>query len=709
MVNLNLSSLNGANGFIIPGLDEDSRLGDAVSNAGDINGDGIVDILIGAKDADVNDQNSTGKIYVIFGENTNFSPIFNLANLDGNNGFVINGINPEDLAGISVSKAGDINNDGFDDLIIGARGADPDNESNAGESYVVFGTNTGFNSSLDLANLDGNNGFVINGIDGGDLSGTSVSNAGDVNGDDIDDLIIGANFADPNSTSNAGESYVVFGNNDGFGSSLNLANLNGNNGFVINGIDKSDFSGVSVSSAGDINNDGLDDVIIGANFADPNGNKNAGESYLVFGNNTEFNSSLNLANLDGNNGFVINGIDAGDNSGISVSSAGDINGDGFADLIVGAANADPHNQENGGEAYIIFGTDVEFSTNFDLSTLNGRNGFIINGANIDNLLGTSVNGIGDVNGDRLDDVIISAVGANQETGLSYVLFGREEGFKAIVNLADLHPNEGYLIQGMDTGDRSGNSVSGAGDFNDDGINDLIIGAPQANPNNIRNAGESYLIFGQDERSLDIVDFTRGNNQDVNVPELDEQIGISLNNGLGVTQIDFTFSFDSNLLTVDDVILSSSLQAQNWQKTINRDISGQVTVSLTGDALSGGAIDLVSLDANVPGDATYGATNALSIDSIQLNQGEFNVIGDTATHLVAYLGDADGDRAYTMKDAMAISRLVTGIDSEFSAFSGVAPHLVADINSDGIISALDAVLVANVARGLSSSFIPNLPG
>ena len=709
MVNISLSSLNGTNGFIIPGLDEDGRLGDAVSSAGDINGDGIVDIIIGAKDADVNKQNSAGQIYVIFGSNTDFSPVFNLANLDGNNGFVINGIDPEDLAGISVSKAGDINNDGFEDLIIGARGADPNSKSKAGESYVVFGKNGGFGSSLNLANLNGNNGFVINGIDGGDLSGTSVSNAGDVNGDNIDDLIIGANFADPNSKSKAGESYVVFGKNGGFGSSLNLANLNGNNGFVVNGINKSDFSGVSVSSAGDINNDGFDDVIIGANFADPNENKNAGESYIVFGSNAEFNSSLNLADLNGNNGFIINGSNTGDNSGISVNSAGDINGDGFDDLIIGAANANPNNQENGGEAYIIFGTDVEFKSNFDLSTLNGRNGFIINGANVDDLLGTSVSGVADVNGDRLDDVIVSAVGANQEQGLSYVLFGREEKFKAVVDLADLQPNEGFIIQGIDAGDRAGNSVSGAGDVNGDGIEDLIIGAPQADPNNIRNAGESYLIFGQDERSLDIVDFTRGNNQDVNLPDLEEQIGIRLNNGLGVTQIDFTFSFDSDLLKVNDVVLGSSLQANNWQKTINRDISGQVTVSLTGDALSIGAIDLVSLDATVPGDATYGATNALSVDSIQLNQGELNVIGDTATHLVAYLGDADGDRAYTMKDAIAISRLVTGIDSEFLAFSGINPRLVADINGDGIISALDAALVANVADGLSSSFIPDLPG
>ena len=711
MVNVNLSSLDGITGFIIPGLEQDSRFGDAVSSAGDVNGDGIADIVIGAKDADVNGNNSAGKIYVIFGKNTSFSSSFDLTNLDGSNGFVINGIDAEDVAGISVSNAGDINKDGVDDLIIGARGADPNNNSNAGESYVVFGKKDGFTGSLNLADFDGNNGFVINGIDGGDLSGTSVSDAGDVNGDGIKDLIIGANFADPNDKSKAGESYVVFGKDGGFASNFNLADLDGNNGFAINGIQENDFSGVSVSSAGDINNDGFDDLIIGANAADPNSNKNAGESYVVFGKDGGFASSLNLADfadLGGDIGFIINGINADDNSGISVSSAGDINGDGFSDLVVGAINADPNNQENAGQAYVIFGTNAEFKSNFDLSTLNGRNGFIINGASVDNLLGTSVSDAGDVNGDRLDDIIISAVGANQEKGTSYVLFGSQEEFKAVVNLDELKPNKGFAIEGIDEGARSGNSVSGAGDINDDSYDDIIIGAPQADPNNIRDAGESYLIFGQDERSLDITDFTRGNNQNVNTSGVGDEIGISLNNGAGVTQIEFTLSFDSQLLTVNDFIISDSLQAQNWQKTINQDISGQVTVSLTGNVLSEGATDLVSLDASVPGDATYGKANALSLESIQLNGGDLQVIGDTATHLVGYLGDVDGDRAYTMKDANAISRFVVGLESEFSAFPDTDPRLVADINGDGVISSLDAALVANVVNELPSQFISPLP-
>ena len=144
------------------------------------------------------------------------------------------------------------------DLIIGAYRADPNGNSTAGESYVVFGgSGVGSTGSINLSGLSGTDGFVLNGVDAGDRSGFSVSGAGDINGDGVADLIIGASWQ-IRMVIAAGESYVVFGGS-GVGStgSINLSGLSGTDGFVLNGVDAGDRSGISVSGAGDINGDGV--------------------------------------------------------------------------------------------------------------------------------------------------------------------------------------------------------------------------------------------------------------------------------------------------------------------------------------------------------------------------------------------------------------------------------------------------------------------
>jgi hypothetical protein len=203
---------------------------------------------------------------------------------------------------------------------------------------VVFGKADG--TAVDLtAVAAGTGGFVINGIDPDDYSGIGVSGAGDLNGDGLDDLIVGAFGGDPAGNGDARETYVVFGKADG--TVVNLSAVaRGIGGFVINGIDPFDYSGMGVSGAGDVNGDGLDDVIVGAPLADPAGNMWAGESYVVFGKADG--TTVNLtAVAAGSGGFVINGIDPYDRSGRSVSGTGDVNGDGLADVIVGAPYVNP--------------------------------------------------------------------------------------------------------------------------------------------------------------------------------------------------------------------------------------------------------------------------------------------------------------------------------------------------------------------------------
>ncbi len=154
---------------------------------------------------------------------------------------------------------------------------------------MVFGSDQGFPATIDLA-TDAD--LIIQGAAADDCSGSSVSGAGDVNGDGIDDLIIGAPGADPNGRDAAGASYVVFGTDQGFPATIDLAS---DADLIIQGAAAYDYSGCSVSGAGDVNGDGIDDLIIGAPGADPNGRDYAGASYVVFGTDQGFPATIDLA------------------------------------------------------------------------------------------------------------------------------------------------------------------------------------------------------------------------------------------------------------------------------------------------------------------------------------------------------------------------------------------------------------------------------
>jgi hypothetical protein len=425
---IDLSGLDGTSGFRLSGVAAHDHSGISVASAGDVNGDGFDDVIIGGDAADINGDYS-GTSYVVFGTGAGFASNVDLSGLDGTTGFRLTGAAEKDAAGHSVASAGDVNGDGFDDVIIGAAGANP-NGRTPGASYVVFGTDTGFASNIDLSSLDGSNGFKISGVVLDDRTGTSVA-SGDINGDGYDDLIMGARFADPNGYY-SGATYVVFGTDAGFASNVDLSGLDGSNGFKLSGVAAYDQSGRSVASAGDINGDGFDDVIVGAPFADPNGTR-SGASYVVFGKEGGFAANIELSSLDGSNGFRISGATERDFSGSSVASAGDVNGDGFDDVIVGAPYTGlddyDHRYFYSGASYVVFGKAGGFASDIDVASLDGTNGFKIEALieGVYDYNGQSVASAGDVNGDGFDDLIIGSrfAGANgYHSGSSYVVFGR---------------------------------------------------------------------------------------------------------------------------------------------------------------------------------------------------------------------------------------------------------------------------------------------
>ena len=404
----------GTGGFVVYGQSPRDYSGTSVASAGDINGDGFTDFIIGAPRGDGatgGRYDDRGDTYVVFGKASGFGAV-NLATIAaGTGGFVIYGQDAGDRAGQSVSSAGDINGDGFDDLIIGAYRGDAagNGKNDAGDTYVLFGRASGWGAPIDLAAVaGGSGGFVIHGQDAGDTyiffgsaSGRSVASAGDINGDGFADIIIGAWAGDGANNTKwlAGDTYVVFGQASGWGT-IDLETVAaGTGGFVIHGQDQGDRAGYSVASAGDINGDGFDDLIIGAPYGASTSNAlyGAGDSYVVFGRASGWGAPIDLATVAaGNGGFVIHGWSYADDSGTSVASAGDINGDGFADLIIGAPGGDGVtgiSNDVRGESYVIFGRDftntVTHAGSASAEVLTGTSGanVMVAGLGNDTLLG----------------------------------------------------------------------------------------------------------------------------------------------------------------------------------------------------------------------------------------------------------------------------------------------------------------------------------
>ena len=570
---------DGSGTYRFVGADGEDLSGYSVSSAGDVDGDGRADLLLGARWADGigNGQSNAGEAYLIASADLEaldaadgtVDGVIDLANVqNGASSYRFVGADDEDLSGWSVSSAGDVNGDGKSDLLIGALTADGmgNGESVAGETYLIAGADLVAldradgteDGVIDLANVqNGASSYRFVGGDAFDASSHSVSSAGDVDGDGRADMLIGARGADGigNGDSNAGETYLIAaadlvaldkadGTEDGM---IDLANVqNSASSYRFVGGDVSDWSGVSVSSAGDMDGDGRADLLIGGRWADGigNGDSNAGETYLIAAADLEAldaadgteDGVIDLANVqNGASSYRFVGADLLDESGYSVSSAGDVDGDGRADLLIGARGADGIDNDDSwvGETYLIAAADLVALDKADgtedgvidlANAQNGASSYRFVGADGSDQSGWSVSSAGDVDGDGHADLLIGAWRAdgigNGETNLGeayliaaadFVTLDRADGTEdGVIDLANVQNGaSSYRFVGADAFDNSGWSVSSAGDVDGDGKADLLIGAQNADGigNGETNSGETYVIAAKDLEALDAADGT----------------------------------------------------------------------------------------------------------------------------------------------------------------------------------------------------------
>ena len=482
-------------GFTVLGTLASERVGTVVDATGDTNGDGIDDVILAAPGATYYEAHGGG--YIIHGRENFSSSEITQGDLTSEIGHVYVLQLNVNWTSLSLAGLGDVNGDGIDNFGMAA--------SSPNQPWPGFvGTTSAFSDwerPIPIVTTDvvADGGF--NFIYGDDIpldSKIIIGDAGDIDKNEYNEVIVGV--------PEIGAALLVQGKpRDNF-SLLNLSPYSGTDwsgGEVVVhsvvGLPEGDEAHYAISTAGDLNGDGIDDFAVGVANADTPGGAGAGAVYVIFGNSDGLPTALDVGNLDGTNGTVIHGGAAGDGVGHAVGAAGDVNGDGYDDLVIGAPFMGP-NGVGSGQSFVVFGRPGGWERYVDVTTLDGANGFAIDGEAAGDRSGWSIDGAGDVNDDGIDDLILGAPGvdaAGPDSGRAYVVFGSTERALATLHLSALDGRNGLAFDGMAAGDETGFGVSAAGDVNDDGVADLLVGAPGSDANGVE-AGAAYVHFGTTE-------------------------------------------------------------------------------------------------------------------------------------------------------------------------------------------------------------------
>jgi len=384
------------------------------------------------------------------------------------------GIDLHETAGYSIGTGGDVNGDGYDDIIVGTWACSRGGIS-AGCSYLLLGRKGGWEKRISFSESDAS--FL--GEAPYDESGRKVAIVQDINGDGLDDILIGAPGNDENGDK-AGKMYIIFGSVSGWKQNVRLSDAD--SCFI--GEDPYDRVGYYVSSVGDVNGDGLGDIGVGA-WSSTDSGMDAGQSYIIFGRKGYWPKKESMGRSD--TSFL--GEKSRDESGRVVTGIGDVNADGLDDFIIGAPASSAF-KDFAGKAFLFFGTREDLGWRKSLSAADAS----YLGEDSNDSLGSAISYIGDVNGDGIADFAFGAWSSDavgKDAGKVYVVFGKKEGWKTNQEIAKVADAS---FVGEKRGDAAGTSIASLGDYNGDGIDDFIISSPR-NGFGSPGAGQVYIIFG----------------------------------------------------------------------------------------------------------------------------------------------------------------------------------------------------------------------